>query len=62
MVSNGYREAIDEYMNLLHGKEEPNDDEMFKLVSSFKKVEAFSNCHNMSQWNIWESMFDVVVK
>jgi len=38
MVSNGYKEAIDDYMNLLQGKEEPNEDEMFKLVSSFKKV------------------------
>ncbi len=62
MVSNGYKEALDEYMNLLHGREEPNEDEMFKLVSSFKKVEAFSNCHNMSAWNIWESMYDLVVR
>ena len=62
MVSNGYREAIDEFTNLLMDKEEPNEDELFTLVSSFKKVEAFSNCHNMSTWNIWESMFDVLVK
>lgn len=62
MVSRNYREAIDEYMNLLHGKEEPTEDEMFKLISSFKKVEMFSNCHNMSHWSIWDSMFEVVTK
>lgn len=62
MVSNNYKEAMDEYMNLLIGKEEPNEDEMFKLVSSFKKVEVFSNCHNMNTWSIWENMFDVVIR
>ena len=62
MVSNGYKEATDDYLNLLQGNEQPNDDEMFRLVSGFKKVEAFSNCHNMSAWNIWESMFDVLNK
>ena len=49
-------------MNLLHGKEEPNEDEMFKLVSSVKKVEVFSNCHNMNAWNIWESLFDMMAR
>ena len=38
MVSNGYKETIDDYMNLLNGREEPNEDEIFKLVSSLKKV------------------------
>jgi len=62
MVSNGFKEANDEFMNLLQGKEEPNEDEMFTLVSSLKKVECFYNPHNMSQWKIWESMFDILVK
>ncbi len=62
MVSNNYKEASDEYMNLLHGKEEPKEDEMFSLVSGLKKVEAFANCHNMGAWNIWEGMFDLVAR
>ena len=55
MVSGRYKEAVDEYMNLLNGKEEPNEDEMFNLVSSLKKVDCFINCHNMGTWDIWES-------
>ena len=55
MVSGRYKEAVDEFMNLLNGKEEPNEDEIFGLVSSLKKVECFINCHNMGQWDIWES-------
>ena len=62
MVSNGFKEANDEFMNLLQGKEEPNDDEMFKLVSSLKKVESCYNAHNMNQWRIWETMFDILLK
>ena len=61
-MSNGFKEANDEYMNLLQGKEEPNEDERFNLVSSLKKVECFYNPHNMSQWRIWESMFDILLK
>ena len=49
-------------MNLLQGKEEPNEDEMFNLVSSLKKVEYFYNPHNMSQWRIWDTMFDILLK
>lgn len=62
MVSNNYKEASDDYINLLNGKEEPNEDEMFRLVSGFKKIEAFSNCHNMNAWGIWESIFEVLCK
>lgn len=62
MVSSKYKEAIDEYMNLLNGKEEPDEDDMFTLVSSFKRVECFYSSHNIGQWAIWESMFDVIIK
>ena len=55
MVSGNYKEAVDDYMNLLNGKEDPNDDEIFNLVSSLKKVDCFINCHNMGPWDIWES-------
>ena len=58
MVSNGFKEANDEYMNLLQGKK----DKVFNLVSSLKKVECFSNPHNMSQWKIWDGMFDILIR
>ena len=55
MIASRYKEAIDEYTNLLAGREEPDQDDMYNLTSSFKKVECFYNCHNMSQCGIWES-------
>ena len=62
IISNHFKEANDEYMNILLGKEEPDEDEMFNLVSSLKKVECFSNAHNMSLCRIWESMFELLSK
>ena len=48
-VTNRYKEALDEYTNLLTGNETPDEDETFALVSSLKKVSTFYNCHDMSQ-------------
>merc|ERR1719414_2769538 len=62
IISNHFKEANDEYVNILLGKEDPDEDEMFNLVSSLKKVEWFSNAHSMSQCKIWESMFDLLTK
>ena len=61
-ISNHFKEANDEYMSILQGKEDPDEDEMFNLVSSLKKVECFSNAHSMSECKIWESMFEVLIK
>jgi len=40
-------------------------EELINVVSFFfffVQVEAFSNCHNMSACNIWESMYELVVR
>ncbi len=55
MVSGRYNDAVDEYINLLNGKLEPNEDEIFGLVSTLKKVECCINCHNMGHCDIWKS-------
>ena len=52
MVTNWYKEALDEYTNLLTGNETPDEDETFALASSLKKVSTFYNCHDMSQVRI----------
>jgi len=62
MVSNRYRESLDEYTNLLTGDEEPDQDEVYALVSSLKKVSIFYNCHDMGHWNIWSGLLDIVIK
>lgn len=62
MITNKYKEVVDDYSNLLIGGEEPTEDESFFLKSTLKKVECFYNCHNLSDHNIWQSLFDLVIK
>lgn len=55
-----YKDAIDDWRNLIAGEETPNDDEIFNVVSSLKKVSLFYACHNMNQWTLWETLFEDV--
>lgn len=61
MVVNKYQEANDEYLTLLDGEEEPDEDETFALVSSVKKVSIFYSCHNMGPCNIWDSLYKNII-
>lgn len=54
---NKYKEAIDEYRNLIEGDEVPDEDETFNVIQSLKKVSIFYSCHNMNPWNIWDSLY-----
>merc|ERR1719433_1070250 len=64
IITNRYKESADDFMNLLNGGEEPNEDEVFGLKSAMKKGECFYACHNMtnnmSQHGIWQSLFELV--
>ena len=62
MVSNKYKESLDEYTNLLSGDEEPDEDETFALIYSLKRVSIFYNCHDMGQMRIWPGLLDIVSK
>ena len=63
IITNRYKESADDFMNLLNGGEEPNEDEVFGLKSAMKKGECFYACHNMtnnmSQHGIWQSKCDL---
>ena len=41
------------------GDENPDEDEIFAVVSSLKKIAYFYNCHDMSRLNIWEGLYEV---
>ncbi|XP_015171722.1 PREDICTED: cohesin subunit SA-2 isoform X1 [Polistes dominula] len=56
-IVNKYKEAIDEYRNLIEGDEEPDEDEIFNVVQSLKKVSIFYSSHNMNPWGIWDSLY-----
>ncbi|XP_066254838.1 cohesin subunit SA-1 [Euwallacea similis] len=57
VIVSSYKEAIDDWRNLLLGEETPNADEIFNVVSSLKKVSMFYACHNLNQWDLWETQF-----
>ncbi|KAK9879473.1 hypothetical protein WA026_006542 [Henosepilachna vigintioctopunctata] len=60
MIVTSYKDAIDDWRNLLLGEETPNADETFNVLSSLKKVSMFYACHNLNQWNLWQSLFQDV--
>ncbi|XP_047741436.1 cohesin subunit SA-2 isoform X1 [Hyalella azteca] len=56
MLANTYKEANSEYFYLIEGQETPDDDEIFALNSSVKKVSIFYSCHNMGVCNLWDCL------
>lgn len=54
---NKYKEAIDDYRNLIDGEETPDEDEIYNVVISLKKVSILYSCHNLNQWNLFDSLF-----
>ncbi|XP_025837464.1 cohesin subunit SA-1 [Agrilus planipennis] len=57
MIVSSYKDAIDDWRNLLLGEETPNADETFNVVSSLKKLSLFYACHNLNQWSLWNTLF-----
>lgn len=60
MIVAAYKEAIDDWRNLMLGEETPNADEIFNVVSSLKKVSLFYASHNLNQWHLWGTLFQDV--
>lgn len=54
---NKYKEAIDDWRNLIEGEETPDEDEVYNVVISLKKVSILYSCHNLNQWSLFESLF-----
>lgn len=55
---NRYKEAIDEWRNLIDGEETPNEDEIYSIVVSLKKVSILYSCHNLNPWDLFDSLFE----
>lgn len=54
---NKYKEAIDDWRNLIAGEETPDDDEIYNVRISLKKVSILYSCHNLNSWNLFSSLF-----
>lgn len=59
---NRYKEAIDDWRNLIAGEETPNEDEVFNIVVSLKKVSIMYSCHNLNPWNLFDSLFEDIAE
>ncbi|XP_052800827.1 cohesin subunit SA-2-like isoform X2 [Mya arenaria] len=40
--------------------EQPDEDEVYALIAALKRLYAFSCCHDLSSWELWEDLFQVV--
>ncbi|XP_035908053.1 cohesin subunit SA-1 [Anopheles stephensi] len=52
-----YREAIDDYRTLIAGDEIPNEDEVYNVSISLKKVSTLFASHNLNPWNLFDSLY-----
>ena len=53
-----YKEAIDEWNSLIAAHDDvPNDDEIFNIESSLKKIEIFYSCHDLGKYFILGIVF-----
>uniref|UniRef100_A0A2M4CYG0 Putative sister chromatid cohesion complex cohesin subunit stag/irr1/scc3 n=1 Tax=Anopheles darlingi TaxID=43151 RepID=A0A2M4CYG0_ANODA len=54
---NRYQEAIDDYRTLIEGNEIPNEDEIYNVNISLKKVSIMYSCHNLNTWKLFDSLY-----
>lgn len=54
---NRYKEAIDDWRNLIAGEEIPDEDEIYNVIISLKKVSILYKCHNINPWNLFDSLY-----
>ena len=53
-----YKEAIDEWNSLIAAHDDvPNDDEIFNIESSLKKIEIFYSCHDLGKYIVFLESF-----
>uniref|UniRef100_T1PK51 STAG domain protein n=1 Tax=Musca domestica TaxID=7370 RepID=T1PK51_MUSDO len=57
---NKYKDAIEDWRNLIAGEELPNEDDIYNIISSLKVVSILYSSHNMNPWNLFDSLFQDV--
>lgn len=56
-----YKEAIDEWNSLIAAHDDvPNDDEIFNIESSLKKIEIFYSCHDLGLSSLFLYLVNVI--
>uniref|UniRef100_A0A1A9X0J4 SCD domain-containing protein n=1 Tax=Glossina brevipalpis TaxID=37001 RepID=A0A1A9X0J4_9MUSC len=57
---NKYKDAIDDWRNLIAGEELPNEDDIYNITISLKVVSILYSSHNLNPWNLFDSLFQDV--
>lgn len=52
-----FKEAM---MDYFAEGEQPDEDEVYALIAALKRLYAFSCCHDLSSWELWEDLLQVV--
>ncbi|XP_033221678.1 cohesin subunit SA-2 isoform X2 [Belonocnema kinseyi] len=60
-IVNKYKTTIEEYRTAVDGEEELDEDDLFNVTQSLKKVAVFYSSHNMNPWEIWDSLYRDIV-
>lgn len=54
---NRYKEAIDDWRNLIAGEETPDADEIYNVNISLRKLSILYSCHNLNPCGLFDSLF-----
>lgn len=52
-----FKEAM---MDYFAEGEQPDEDEVYALIAALKRLYAFSCCHDLSSWELWEDLLHIV--
>lgn len=52
-----FREAVQEFF--AEG-EQPDEEEVFALLASLKRIYAFYSCHDLTNWELWDELFHII--
>ncbi|XP_025079886.1 cohesin subunit SA-1-like isoform X2 [Pomacea canaliculata] len=52
-----FRDSVQEFF--AEG-EQPDDEEVFALLASLKRIYAFYCCHDLTNWELWEDLFHII--
>ncbi|XP_030376965.1 cohesin subunit SA-1 [Scaptodrosophila lebanonensis] len=57
---NKYKDAIDEWRNLIQGEETPNEDDIYNITITLKVLSILYSSHNLNPWELFKSLFQDV--
>ncbi|KAH8329283.1 hypothetical protein KR074_006906 [Drosophila pseudoananassae] len=57
---NKYKDAIEEWRNLIQGEETPNEDDIYNITITLKVLSILYSSHNLNPWDLFKTLFQDV--